>query len=839
MIKRTVSVNNQKYNANTQITIDNNILKGKIILDDIEIIEKSEKKLRTSELLNMNLNNNYIIEHYYKNEKNEECFKVNSFKGILDKIQEINEFTGSFFNLSKKEMKVKNLLEINENDIKEHFKNIINKTIFSENIKMLLIKQIEKFDDINFGSINNEIYNFKDLMPYLYLDEETNKKIWVIPNGYGQEDIILDYETEIPLFLGNFINYLANEDKKFIVIRKDNIESFYFQKNNCYSYIIESFPEGFILNDVQPRYDREKCSNLFSQTLIEKDLVYLPDITILNIEDTMKILKMVDSNLEIEDLKNKINKYLNVNYSLNIDKDLSVVTSEGEVEKENNIFITNKFDFVENKKTTIKLNNLNLIKRYEPIGNNNLFMEKMEVHFYNTLHLEPGTLNNNYTFNNKNTLLELDNHTDIILPKNKNSYKKDETNNLRRIYNPNGYTLFEDNILIVKQNEHYNRYDLKETIETKENLIHLGKNSLYYLLLNGNGNLFLINKETKETKIIDKTKRVLEVYNIFKSKMDFDYSFGNFKVFITDNKMFYFEDFYNYNLFDYSKTNYSDFNYEEFNKNDKGNYIFKAKIPLLKKEKSLKYSENIKKLDKNFYIKDNKLNLEILKKGTTEIDDKYLITDVTYELDPEFILLNYKNKDSMSNKYDMIPYLHSMKINDIVLKNDEAKDFLNKTKFFDFKNTENNKTIEVNQKDEKNQTKLLISKNNDDNFNLYNYVNNNMVRAELFTLHKKGKINGKKLMPRIEKTVYYSDNKFFIIGKDMTDINSYDYSLKKSLENKESFLNEDNGKKFIFCNNKEIMEIKLDDETNKILKVINLSLAINNHKIVKNIEISL
>ena len=51
--------------------------------------------------------------------------------------------------------------------------------------------------------------------------------------------------------------------------------------------------------------------------------------------------------------------------------------------------------------------------------------------------------------------------------------------------------------------------------------------------------------------------------NIFKSKLDFNSSFRNFKVLITDNKMFYFEDFYNNSLNNEIIEDSEEFKYEE------------------------------------------------------------------------------------------------------------------------------------------------------------------------------------------------------------------------------------------------------------------------------------
>ncbi len=142
MIKKIISINNEKRNENIEISIDDKIFKGKSVSSDLELINKSTKRLRKSSILPMN-KNDYIIEHYYKNEDGEACLKINSFNGILDKVEGINVFKGVFNNLSKKELKVTNILNINEKEIKENFKRIINGMNVSKSFKSLLIKQTE------------------------------------------------------------------------------------------------------------------------------------------------------------------------------------------------------------------------------------------------------------------------------------------------------------------------------------------------------------------------------------------------------------------------------------------------------------------------------------------------------------------------------------------------------------------------------------------------------------------------------------------------------------------------------------------------------------------------
>lgn len=838
MIKKTISLNNEKRNENIEISIDDKIFKGKTVSSDLELINKSTKRLRKSSILPIN-KNDYIIEHYYKNEDGEACLKINSFNGILDKVEEINVFKGVFNNLSKKELKVTNILNINEKEVKENFKRIINGMNVSKSFKSLLIKQTETYDDVIHKNLNIKEAKFIDLVPYLYFDEKLNKKVWVIPNGYDKEDIILDYETEIPIFLEGFVNYLSNDNRKFIVIRNENIESFFFNKNNCYSYLIDKFPEGFLLNDIKQKYNNIDFNNLFNINTIDNDEVYLPELSIFDIENTIKISNMVGYNREIDDIKNQIEKYLNVNYNFKDILFLNKVDYGKKQKEENNIFITNKYDFISDKKTATKLNNLNIVKKYKFIPNINMYEEKIEINFLNFINLDETLLNNpKLSSNKKNYILKKDSGIDFILPKNKELYLDEEKNNLKKVCNIDDYTIFENNFLIVKDKNGIKNYDLKENIEINGGIIHLGKDSDYYLIHNeNNNNLILLNKKTKEFKIIDKTKKCYEIKNIFKSKLDFNSSFRNFKVLITDNKMFYFEDFYNNSLNNEIIEDSEEFKYEEFNKNEKNNYTFKTKVPLLKKEKSLIFSEKSRSYDKFFSIKNNKLDLKIYKKGLPEINDKYLIADIEYEFEPDFIELNdIKN----TKKYNLTDYVHSIKINDIKLIKEEAKDFLNQVTNFEFKNKENIKNIDaINKKDISNK-KILISKNNNDNFNLYIYPNNNMINSELLKLHKNSKIKGKKIIDRLEKTMYFSENKLFILEKNMNDIKSYDFSLKKTLEYDKSFLNiGEDGKKIIFCNNSEILEIQINEETKKIEKVINISEVKNNKKIIAQMGLSI
>ncbi len=827
------SISNQEINFDYAKSDEEIILKSKI-----EICKQSFQYYREFTFLD---DNKDVIKRYaIFNKEREEKKGKTLLKGRL-----------SF--LSKKDIKIKNVITKSNEELLEHFNNIIDDIDRNESFKGVL-KDLLSF----------KLKNIDNILPILYYDDELKKNVWYIPNFKGQkEDIILDYDNEIPIFGTNFKDKIYNKDYNtnyFIINRKGleifstnypnykgevikikikdiviDKEKFYFsslKENNNYN----GFTNNILLNkEMYIKSNNELTSNyldLKNDDRLAFNISY-PNISLLDELATENLLKKVGSKKTLDEVKNNIKIYSRSLSSTN------PLLSKYNRMLEHNLFVSNDIN-PENFQFSKKNMLCDLCIKDKVV---NLLKMQMEPDFLlNSKELVNNKKDKYYIVKNKNGI-------EYLLPKD-NEYNKNlgVTDNFNLMFSNHNYT--ESTFVKIHTINEGEKgvYDLGVSSELKYDMINSDKHLI--LVYTKENNLFFINTRKGSFNLIENTKeldlldyKTLNLLNLNNKNLNLD-------VLKTDSGLIYIPKDENFTNIKIDYLNKED--YIKVDKNKNGNYILKAVIPLKNNARSLKYdiSEDLKT---NFKIENGELRIKFKEEEKETKSEMFL----EYEFKENFLKLltdNIKNKDkknlnawSLFKKeqlQDIEKYyeeavktnnprslpdisffdesLVGMKVNNINIDKKYSLMFLNKLQMkenelettFNIKLDENNLIIDITDRKSKFSKYLLINNFKND-FNISFYRNNDVNSNLLFNLIKSNKIIKKIDNKEMNKEVLFSKDKMFILDKFDTSI-VLDIDYEKTIKMENSILN--NEKYLSFSNKKGVFNIVLDN--NKKIKTL-------------------
>ena len=827
------SISNQEINFDYAKSDEEIILKSKI-----EICKQSFQYYR--EFTYLDDNKDVIKRYAIFNKEREEKKGKTLLKGRL-----------SF--LSKKDIKIKNIITKSNEELLEHFNNIIDDIDRNESFKGVL-KDLLSF----------KLKNIDNILPILYYDDELKKNVWYIPNFKGQkEDIILDYDNEIPIFGTNFKDKIYNKDYNtnyFIINRKGleifstnypnykgevikikikdiviDKEKFYFsslKENNNYN----GFTNNILLNkEMYIKSNNELTSNyldLKNDDRLAFNISY-PNISLLDELATENLLKKVGSTKTLDEVKNNIKIYSRSLSSTN------PLLSKYNRMLEHNLFVSNDIN-PENFQFSKKNMLCDLCIKDKVV---NLLKMQMEPDFLlNSKELVNNKKDKYYIVKNKNGI-------EYLLPKD-NEYNKNlgVTDNFNLMFSNHNYT--ESTFVKIHTINEGEKgvYDLGVSSELKYDMINSDKHLI--LVYTKENNLFFINTRKGSFNLIENTKeldlldyKTLNLLNLNNKNLNLD-------VLKTDSGLIYIPKDENFTNIKIDYLNKED--YIKVDKNKNGNYILKAVIPLKNNARSLKYdiSEDLKT---NFKIENGELRIKFKEEEKETKSEMFL----EYEFKENFLKLltdNIKNKDKKNlNSWslfkkeqlqDIEKYyeeavktnnprslpdisffdesLVGMKVNNINIDKKYSLMFLNKLQMkenelettFNIKLDENNLIIDITDRKSKFSKYLLINNFKND-FNISFYRNNDVNSNLLFNLIKSNKIIKKIDNKEMNKEVLFSKDKMFILDKFDTSI-VLDIDYEKTIKMENSILN--NEKYLSFSNKKGVFNIVLDN--NKKIKTL-------------------
>lgn len=840
-------------NSNQEINFDYAKSDEEIILKSkIEICKQSFQYYREFTFLD---DNKDVIKRYaIFNKEREEIKGKTLLKGRL-----------SF--LSKKDIKIKNVITKSNEELLEHFNNIIDDIDRNESFKGVL-KDLLSF----------KLKNIDNILPILYYDDELKKNVWYIPNFKGQkEDIILDYDNEIPIFGTNFKDKIYNKDynTNYFIINRKGLEIFSTNYPNYKGEVIKIKIKDIVIDKEKFYFSSLKENNnyndLANNILLNKEMyiksnneltsnyldlknddrlafnISYPNISLLDELATENLLKKVGSTKTLDEVKNNIKIYSRSLSSTN------PLLSKYNRMLEHNLFVSNDIN-PENFQFSKKNMLCDLCIKDKVV---NLLKMQMEPDFL---------LNSKELINNKKDkyyIVKNKNGVEYFLPKD-NEYNKNlgVNDNFNLMFSNHNYT--ESTFVKIHTINEGEKgiYDLGVSSELKYDMISSDK----YLILvyTKENNLFFINTRKGSFNLIENTKKLdlldyktLNLLNLNNKNLNLD-------ILKTDSGLIYIpknENFSN-NKIDYLNKE----DYIKVDKNKNGNYIFKTVIPLKNNARSLKYdiSEDLKT---NFKIENGELRIKFKEEEKETKSEMFL----EYEFKENFLKLltdNIKNKDKKNlNSWslfkkeqlkDIEKYyeeavktnnprslpdisffdesLVGMKINNINIDKKYSLMFLNKLQMkenelettFNIKLDENNLIIDIT--DRKSEfSKYLLINNFKNDFNISFYRNNNVNSNLLFNLIKSNKILKKIDNKEMNKEVLFSKDKMFVLDKfDTSIVLDIDYEktikMENSILNNEKYLSFSNKKgvfNIVLDNNKKIKTLENSSQKKKLLDTIN------------------
>lgn len=885
----------QELKDNNGKSVEYNILKSSTSFD-IKCNPCDYDYILNSVVKNKNrYQSNTILE--FLNHRDDEVYIKYGFmdfdKTIKDNLNLKEKHLGTIKYISNKELKVSRILNYENNnlipEIQTHLKNIIKTMNCDETIKEILTKTM------TFDKVKNE-------MPILYYDEITEKKQWIIPNFYSDEDFIFDYETEIPLFSSNngIINYLNKVEPSFINFKKEGFVSYSYDKieNKGIKYTDYNLPKNTFCFSNHLRFVEnftDVGDFLMSKHINENDgerkyKILLPNLSILDEEETINILKLTESKYTYEDIKKIIKKYecekpfMNMNITFSEEKNKSI----------NYLFVSKKMKIKNIEVDELKILNLKVDRKKESIKND---VEKVISKFYdlNLINVKTDDISLKREIKYKQLIsedkyskliTEIKSKKDVgflnielggikaILPKNIDvfSYKpgRNETNiNIELmfdLYNVGNVMYIEKEMLIVMDKLTYDNNFTNFILETDKplilkkldvksfnnketfNNIKTGIKDNLLLLHTEENELFLLDKTYKEIKKIDDTTKIKKIDNnmlkLLRLEGSSESSSLNIDLFITDNKTLYFENT-SFRKRGLDIVIEKPFNFIEKNKNA-NDYIIEFNLPALKNEKNdyVYDIKNIENLLVSNNINDNELNIQYksylnnvnklfnIYNTYENVKIKYLISSKI--IDETFVnnsLLDYKKEFTIFLRLEK--YIKKIEIKDIVFKNDDTIKFLKiytemKNKKFTFNTNENISTLQINSQD----GKYICIQNQELDISLFKNIKNDVNNTLLIKDIKNKKIKKQKKLEKI--SLYFSDNNLYL--DNGTEIKISNFNYKNTLNNEgDTILNKEDNNIFYDKDNNKLRLI-IDD--NKIKYIENLTQNKKNYETIKGDDLS-
>lgn len=820
---------NIKLNNNYFDTLNKNKLKINHYSKDKKLLDKSALAIKNKNILTL----------VYYNENKEKCMKFSEIFDMTLDFDETNILEIS--KVSQKELISKRIIKKDEDEIKNHIFNLIEKMERDDSFKTIIKQQFTN---------SNKFFLISDSLPILYFDEILNKKVWVVPNNTNSnDDLIFDYETEIPFFQQSFNSFydITKRNKKsfikksFIIFKKDEMVSVNLSEDSNIFYSMKN-PNSFVFSDICDNKDDLlfRTENINIKDYITQDInILMPQLYNLNIERSIKILKLLKSEKKIEEIKRNINLFLNPD---GYEKKLEVMeqyingVSTKSVDFElNNIFVSNKINFfdiddqiINNHNEEIFLSNLNIYL--------NRFEERLEINLnINKVNIDEQYLDNLDIENTKPIIL-LKNKEKLFLPKescNKGIYFDDILNKINNYFNKDRnseYFFYEDNFICIKNNENINLIELDKDFifdeEINSDKINLCNNKNYVLLHHKNKDLYLINLLTKEYTIIDNTENFVLLSDKISDNIKLTFSLQETNIVLTENKSFNFINDKNNN-----------FNYTEKNKKE-GNYILNFDLPLEKVR-----NENVYKFKSNAKF-ENDIDVIVFddqKKSVREFKNfniEYKISDKFYTDNKD---IEYFNKDVnvLSNCFYFENYLNELTINNISLNKKESlifikKVFKNKNKNFIISKENGSDMIKVDDLNKKEDT-FIVLKNKKTKFNLSLFLNNNTKKSDIIDLYNKNEIIFYRENKKLNKLIYSSKDKLFLLNDGFSDFVEQFFSFEQTKLLEKNVLNND----ILLNYNYENKEFEfIFEKSGKFLRINNKNLINNLNKKINSFEIS-
>lgn len=811
--------------------------------EDKELIKKIYEVVLNTEKLFVYLK--------YKNEKDEECFRVAKIlqktKIYLTKAEE----TQDFYLISKTsnfELKEKNLKLKNNQHIKQKFYDIIDdfdvlpttKTMFKERVIDCLAENL----------------------PFLY-EEDGNKK-WIIPDFKNNEDIVLDYNKDIPVILDRFDDEVLSGlsgNTRFNVISNNGITAYNLRLNHSLIVNVD-LPKGFVFTlERSGEYKKNIIQNPLSLSLKRSEVVEevvtlkFPTFYTLNEEETKKLLILNKSEMSLEDVKNNIIKYNIPSKDTCLNNITEHITDPNiNLLSFNTTFISEKVnDF---NKVLIEYNskseNLKKVQFWyvnSYLGEtDSLLLTNMHINYnlsskynlninYNKFVLKEGEIEKNLkTYLKKPVIFSVKNRKKIFLPKNKGVLYNEETNldntKLRFSEDNESYLFVEDNYLVTKGDEFrkninfvldLNVYDLKQKLAVKEGSSYrnsnrnLGHNNEMLLFHNYNNDLILIDKDTKKSKIIDNSE-IFEylnpkITNSLNLKTDYSY----FNIYLTQNKtLYFFNKNKDINEIDNIREDQG-FGYVEKEKIN-NNYQIEVSVPTLKTQNEWEFKF---KPIKTPIMKQNKIeNNEMIYKVIGNDKEKYQYKKINYLINDNILnSINFSREDYRN----IANIIEQVQISNLTLNKEESKIFFKN--IFGFENDiylslkKEAENTELSLLNKKRNQQIVLSQNSNYDFNFISNIERDLPKTNLLKLYKNKKLNGVKKHLESGNMMYYTKSKIYIlqdIDTELTIIDNYHY--QNSVKNPKSFLN---SKEFIFNNenNEEILIMFNDKKYNGLFNI--------------------
>lgn len=789
---------------------------------DEDVINKSTLEIKTIGSL-------YYREITYLDDNKDVIRRFASFD--KEREQNLNNrmlYKGSMNFLSNTELKLKNLINLknNENELRNHFYNMIDTFEVTNEIK-----NIFKLYFVDSDFINN--------LPFLYFNEEKNKKEWIIPNYDSNEDLVYDYETEIPYTVKMFKTLLTptkNNSKHFsyFILNKKGIINYQKQSDN--NILIETtydFDDKFYFINTKNQTNKslffddnviglnknnttEESKKFFEEEEINNISynLFSPQISSLNVEQTLEVLKKSSSNKTIDEIKTAL-----TNYSK------PILLSDESLDCYENKF--NVFYYVDDEVSYKDLKrNLNRIT----INDKNIKFYKLPIKentLINTEVIKDYKNEEYYIIKNDNTEFFLCKDNGIVEAK-----PKEKNTNIYKMFNNKEYI---ESSLFCLNGKYQNSsliIDLKEELEWKiddeqsYSSDGIGKSFIH----NKNNKLFFINNYDKTFELISITK----TFDEFDEKLIDILNFGNKRqsilLFKTDNEIIQLP------LLNDKKK------YITTPKDKEGNFHIKTKIPLLNNARNLKFVHN--EIAKFYDI--NEQNELIMEVGAKDKEDgEYEFLDVDYVFKNDFYKplveqferlkkasyqMNNNTLEKETNLYlngeieslgmyrDYENFLLNLKLNGVEYSKESSLSFLNNIALFkkldeitfNLKKDENNTIFEFINKKDGNNLKYYLIKNNEKDIELSYYFKNDNGSTEILNLIKKNKILSSKYNKKINKKLYFSKDRTFIVNK-FNGVDNIEIDYKKTLENKQSIINNENSLNY---NTNFLMEIVIDKNLN-------------------------
>ncbi len=709
----------------------------------------------------------------------------------------------------------------------------------------------------SFKSIINKLLTkekIKENTPILYFNEETNKKEWVVPNFYSDEDFVFDYEKDIPLFFNtDCLRSLINKCYSILNFQKEGYISYGYSDKSDFGLKYTNFS----LSKDDFYYSNH---NLYSKNLLTKDCLLnkyinlnngieykmlMPVITKLEEEETIKLLKKIESNFTLDDIKNKIKKYENEP----LISDINIQSMEVKNTSVNHLFVSKSLK-IKNKNES-ELNSLNLFtdengnikETYETV-----YSEYNDLNLLNVktdgLLLKRNLLFKKATFkekiseniktiksqSGKEYLTLTKEGIQTILPKKIDVFEyhygfiNPNIENTINILNKGNGVLVEDEMVVFSQ-ESFSEYgkknfilDLKKSFVLNNNnqIQETGIKNEIVLLHNDDGELFVLDSAFETIKSLEHTKKLQKLPKQIVEFLSLNKVRDNLDIFLTDNKTYMFHNVeFIRNFPKYTRTQANDF--IENKKTEDGDYNFDYKM-LVGENRSGDYVYSIKNIEKTKFT--NVIRNGEMKFNLIEVHPNLEVLNLKYVLKSS-ILENLKNKNIKDFSFVKY-YVKEICMNGIKLEGDFVE------KFYDlFFNIKHNKFV-LNLNSDKKIYTLEMSQNNDGG--KYVYVKNDNLDLALMkniksdvnnTLLVKA-VKNDKIKHKINKQhsqMYLTNNEIFVEGEKEVKVINYDYKL--TTKTKDSLLfNENDNIIYDKNGNQNKEEIKKEEECMIEIKMV-------------------